>query len=192
MIFQLITQEVQWYQFLINALITVIGRSLDLISTRYVSKELRLETNRLARRIGWKGMVLMQIPLIVFGALDFYFSFFIFWWSVLLFASNIEGSWYIKEAGEEDYYNELQSRVKGSTVGKILFGELSSIIKFTLAGIFIIIFLFVYYDLLAVFLICIALIIQGVFSTISSISYLLRLRKTEADEEENPKDNELI
>ncbi|MFX1280252.1 MAG: hypothetical protein ACFFA3_12615 [Promethearchaeota archaeon] len=190
MIFQLITQEVQWYQFLINALITVMGRSLDLISTRFVSKQLRLETNRLARRIRWKGMILMQTPLIVLGALDFYFSFFIFWWSILLFANNIEGSWYIKEAGEVQYYNELQSRAKSSTIGKILFSELSYIIKFTLAGVFIIIFLFIYNDLLAVFLICFALIVQGIFSTISSISYLLHLRKPKVSQKENSKNGE--
>lgn len=177
MIFQLITQDVQWYQFLINATITSIGRLLDLLSTRYVSKELRLETNKLARRVGWKGMVLMQIPLIVLGALDYYFSFFIFWWSVFLFANNIEGSWYIKEVGEEKYQKELTSRVRNSTLWKILFSEFSYILEFTLAGIFIIIFLFVYNDLLAVFLICFALIIQGIFGAISSISYLLHLRK---------------
>ena len=185
MIYQLITQEVQWYQFLINAFITLIGRLLDLLSTRYVSKELKLETNKLARRVGWKGMVLMQIPLVVLGALDFYFSFFIFWWSVFLFANNIEGSWYIKEAGEEKYHKELTSRVKNSTLGKILFSELSYILKFTLAGIFIILFLFVYDDLLAVFLICLALIIQGIFGAISSISYLLHLRKSKSLEEDD-------
>ena len=185
MIFQLITQELQWYQFLINTLITIIGRSLDLISTRYVSKELKLETNKLARRIGWKGMILMQIPLIVLGALDFYFSFFIFWWSLLLFANNIEGSWYIREAGEEKYHKELTNRVKNSVVWRIFFSEISYIIKFTLAGVFIIIFLFIYKDLLAVFLICIALIIQGIFGTISSISYLLHLRKSKEIQEKN-------
>ena len=185
MIFQLIIQEVQWYQYLINILVTVIGRLLDLLSTRYVSRELKLETNRLAKRIGWKGMVLMQIPLVVLGALDFYFSFFILWWSLFLFANNIEGSWYIKEVGEAKYHNELESRVKKSTIWKILFSEISYVIKFSLAGIFIIIFLFVYYDLLAVFLISLALIIQGIFGAISSIFYLLNLRKSENLEENN-------
>ena len=106
MIFQLINRDVQWPQFVINALITILGRSLDLLSTRYVSKELKLETNKLARRIGWRGMILMQIPIVALGALDFYFSFFILWWSIFLFANNIEGSWYIKEVGEEKSYRE--------------------------------------------------------------------------------------
>ncbi|MFW9878259.1 MAG: hypothetical protein ACFFG0_34695 [Candidatus Thorarchaeota archaeon] len=180
MIFQIIIQEVEWYQYIINASITVIGRLLDLLSTRYVSKELKLETNRFAKRIGWKGMVLIQIPLVVLGALDFYFSFFILWWSIFLFANNIEGSWYLREAGETNYYQELDLRVKKSTIWKILFSEISYVIKFSLAGIFIIIFLFVYYDLVAVFLISLALVIQGIFGTISSIFYLLNLRKSEA------------
>lgn len=187
MIFQLIFQEVEWYQFLINALISIMGRSLDLFSTQYVSKELKLETNKLAKRIGWKGMILMQIPIVILGSLDFYFSFFIFWWSIFLFANNIEGSWYIKEAGEDKYHEELESRVKKSKTWKIIFSELSSLMRFTLAGIFILIFLFVFEDLLAVFLISLALIIQGIFGTISSISYLLDLKKEKSRKQENLK-----
>ncbi|MFX1376026.1 MAG: hypothetical protein ACFFA0_09460 [Promethearchaeota archaeon] len=185
MTFQLIAQEVQWYQFLINAFLTSIGRLLDLLSTRYVSKELRLETNRLAKHIGWKGMVLIQIPLVILGALDFYISFFILWWSIFLFANNIEGSWYIRETGEATYYKELESRVKKTTIWKILFSEISYILKFSLAGIFIIVFLFIYNNLLAVFLICLALIIQGILGAINSISYLLNLRKSDSLEENN-------
>ena len=47
MIFQLILQNVEWYQFIINAFITIIGRLLDILSTRYVTKELKLKTNKL-------------------------------------------------------------------------------------------------------------------------------------------------
>lgn len=177
MIFQLILQEVQWYQFLINAIITIIGRLLDMLSTRYVSKELKLETNRIARKIGWKGMILMQIPIVILGSLDFYFSFFILWWSILLFANNIEGSWHIKEVGEEEYQKEIKTRLEKTKTWKIVFSELSSVLKFTLAGIFIIIFLFIFTDLLAVFLIALALIIQGVFGAINSIIYLLDLKR---------------
>ena len=154
-----------------------------MLSTRYVTRELKLETNRIARRIGWKGMILMQIPIILLGSLDFYLSFFIFWWSLLLFANNIEGSWYIKQVGEEEYQKEIKGRLEKSKKWKIVFSELSSFLKFTLAGAFILIFLFVFNDIIAVFLIALALIIQGVFGTISSISYLLNLRK-EKDKKE--------
>ncbi len=181
MIFQLILQNVEWYQFIINAFIAIIGRLLDILSTRYVTKELKLETNKIARRLGWRWMIVLQIPIVVLGSLDFYFSFFILWWSIFLFANNIEGSWYIKEAGEEEYQKEIKSRLEKSKKWKIMFSELSSLLKFTLAGIFIIVFLFVFKDLLAIFLIALALIIQGVFGTISSILYLLDLKQDKSE-----------
>ncbi len=177
MLFQLILRDVQWYQILINALITIFGRLLDILSTRYVTRELKLETNKIARRIGWKGMILMQIPIVVLGSLDFYLSFFIFWWSLFLFANNIEGSWYIREAGEVEYQKEIKSRLEQSKTWKVAFSEFSSVLKFTLAGIFIIIFLFVFNDLIAVFLIALALIIHGLLGTFSSIRYLLDLKR---------------
>ncbi|MFX1365525.1 MAG: hypothetical protein ACFFCE_05990 [Promethearchaeota archaeon] len=177
MIFQIILQGVEWYQFVINAIITIIGRILDMVSTRYVTKELKLETNKIARRIGWKGMILLQIPIIVLGSLDFYISFFILWWSVFLFANNIEGSWYIREAGEEKYQKEIKLKLEKSKNWKIIFGELSSLFKYTLVGIFIIVFLFIFKDFLAIFLIALALIVQGVVGAINSILYLLDLKK---------------
>jgi VIT1/CCC1 family predicted Fe2+/Mn2+ transporter len=183
MLFQLILQDTQWYQFLVNAIITIIGRALDILSTRYVTKELKLETNRIARKIGWKGMLLMQIPIIILGSLDIYFSFFIFWWSVFLFANNIEGSWYIKQAGEEAYQKELKDRLNQSKTWKVVFSELSSFLKYTLAGIFILVFLFIFNDLIAILLISLAFIIQGIFGTISSILYLLDLKKDNSDKD---------
>jgi hypothetical protein len=181
--FQLIIQGVHWSQFLVNACITIIGRLLDILSTRYVTKELKLETNRIARKLGWRGMILLQIPIVILGSLDFYFSFFILWWSILLFANNIEGSWYVREVGEGEYQKEIKSRLETSKKWKIIFGELASVLKFTFAGIFIIIFLFVLKDLLAVFLISLALIIQGIFGTISSILYLFELKRHKSEEE---------
>ena len=53
-------------------------RLLDLLSTRYVTKKLKLETNKLAKHIGWKGMILIQGPLIILYTLEFYISFFYF------------------------------------------------------------------------------------------------------------------
>lgn len=176
MIFQLIVREVGWYQYLINIFIVIVARSLDILSTRYVSKELKLETNKLARKIGWKGMILIQIPLIVLGALDFYFAFFIFMWSLFLLANNLEGSWYVKQVGENGYQKELERNVKASKNWKIALGELSSVLTFVLSGILIIIFLFIYSDLIAVLFIALALILQGCLSTFRSLKYLIDLK----------------
>lgn len=179
--FQLIIRDVEWYQYLINFFIVLLGRLLDVLSTRYVTKELKLETNKLARRVGWRGMVLLQIPIIILGTIDFYFAFFIFVWSLFLFANNIQGAWYIREVGEDKYQEELKNRVKNSKTWKIILGELSNLITFTLAGIFIIVFVFILYDLLAVLFICLALIFQGLLGSFRSIKYLLDLKGEDAD-----------
>ena len=181
MLLQLINRNVEWFQYLINLFIVIIGRALDILSTRYVTKELKLETNKLARKLGWKGMILIQIPLIIIGSLDFYFAFFIFVWSLFLFANNIQGSWYVREIGEDKYQEELKKRVKNSKAWKIIFGELSNLLTFTLAGIFILVFIFIINDLMAVFFICLALIFQGLLGTFRSIRYLFDLKKEETE-----------
>ena len=55
MLLQLIMRNTEWYQYIINALIVIVGRTLDILSTRYVTKELKLETNKLAKKVGWRG-----------------------------------------------------------------------------------------------------------------------------------------
>lgn len=192
MLFQLINQNVEWYQYLINAVLVIIARSLDILSTRYVTKELKLETNKLAKKLGWKGMVLFQIPLIVLGSLDFYFAFFILFWSLFLCAHNLEGSWHVQEIGEEQYYQELQTTVKKASNLKIIIGEISPILSMTLSGIFILVFIFVFDDLIAVFFICLALICHGILASIRSLIYLIDLKKEKEgngnDSDENRKD----
>ncbi|MCK4238228.1 MAG: hypothetical protein KAX33_03840, partial [Candidatus Lokiarchaeota archaeon] len=97
MFLQLINQN---SNILINLLIVCVGRALDILSTYYVTAKLKLETNKLARKIGWKGMILVQIPILILGSLDFYLALFIFLWSLYLFANNLESSWYIRDKGE--------------------------------------------------------------------------------------------
>ena len=177
MLFQILFNNGVWFQYVINALIVIVGRFLDIFSTRYVTRELKLETNKLARKIGWKGIIFIQVPLIILGSLDLYFAFFIFFWSLLLFANNIEGSWYVKEVGEEKYQEELKEHIKNSKSWKVIFGEISNFFTFSLSGLFIIIFLFIFYDLLAVLFICVALICQGALSSFRSIKYLFDLKK---------------
>lgn len=94
-----------------------------------------------------------------------------------MLANNLEGSWYVRELGEEKYYEELKKRVNNSKTWKIILGEFSHMIQLTVTGIFVVIFLFVFNDLLAVFFIAFALICQGLLGSIRSISYLLNLKK---------------
>jgi len=174
---QIIISEVKVIQFVFNALIVIFGRILDIASTRYVTRELKLETNKLARKIGWRGMILLQIPIVFLGSLDFYFALFIFFWLILLFGNNIQGSWYIKEVGENNYRKELHSNLKVTKPWKIIIGEISLLITFTFSGLFIIIALYVFEDIIAVFFIALALICQGIIGTVRSLRYLFELKK---------------
>ncbi|MFO8019015.1 MAG: hypothetical protein R6U96_10290 [Promethearchaeia archaeon] len=183
-LFQLIFQNDSLIQYLINGAIVVSGRSLDILSTRYVTRDLKLETNKLAQKVGWKGMVLIQIPLLILGALDFYFAFFIFIWSLFLTANNIQGSWYVKHVGEEEYHKELEESVKRSSNLKIIIGEISYLLSFTCSGILILVFLVVYRDYVAIFFIALALIFQGILATLRSVSYLIELRKEEESKDD--------
>ena len=180
MLFQLIfevSDEYLVWQYILNAIIVIFARSLDIVSTRYVTKELKLETNKLAKKVGWRGMILMQIPTVILGALDFYLALFILVWSLLLFANNIEGSWYVKEIGEESYQKELKTHLVKAKTWQVVLGEISYLLTFTVSGILIIVFLFVFNDLIAIFFIALALICEGFIATVRGLSYLLELRR---------------
>lgn len=170
-------QDVGFWIYILNLSLVIFARFLDMISTYYVSKELQLETNKLARKVGWKGMIFMQIPIIIIGTLDFYFALFIFCWSLLLFGNNIQGSWYIKKIGEDSYQKELASHLESVKSCKIIISELSYLLTFSFTGLLILISIFVFNDEIAVFFISLALICQGLIGTVRTIRYLLDLKK---------------
>ena len=185
MIFQILLRNAPEYQYLINAILATIGRALDIISTRYVSKELKLETNKFAKRLGWPGAIFIQIPLIIICSLDFYLSLFLFIWSFYLFANNLEGSWYIKQVGEEKYQQELKNHLYNTKTLKIVLGEISSLLTFTISGTLILIFVFIIKDMIGVILICFILILQGIIGTIRSIKYLLNLKQEQLNDQKD-------
>ncbi|MFX1405723.1 MAG: hypothetical protein ACFFBW_02110 [Promethearchaeota archaeon] len=175
--YQIIIRDVGNWLYILNIILVIFARFLDMFSTYYISKELQLETNKLARRLGWKGMIIMQIPIIILGSLDFYFALFIFCWSLLLFGNNIQGSWYVKKVGEEAYQKELSSQLDSVKSWKIIFSELSYLITFSFTGLLIILAIFIYNDKIAVFFISLALICQGIIGSVRTIHYLLELKK---------------
>lgn len=174
MLLQLLTQD---SNYLINFFIVFAGRALDMISTYYVTAKLKLETNKLARKIGWKGMLIMQTPILILGSLDLYLALFIFLWSLFLTSNNIESSWYVRDRGEDRYYDELKEMLKRTPATKIIIGEISMILSFSLSGVLILIFVFIFQDFIAAFFIALAMICHGILGTYRSLSYLLLLRK---------------
>jgi len=154
-----------------------VGRVLDILSTYYVTAKLKLETNRIARRIGWKGMILVQIPIIILGSLELYLALFIFLWSLYLFANNLENCWYVRDKGEEQYFKDLKDILKRTPIRKIIIGEISLIISFSFSGFLMIIFVFVLKDFIIAFFIGLAMVCYGLFGSFRSLNYLLMIRK---------------
>ena len=184
MLFQILTQN---STFVMNFFIVLTGRALDMLSTYYVTAKLKLETNKLARKIGWKGMILTQIPIIILGSLDLYLAIFIFLWSLYLCSNNLESSWYVRKKGEENYYEELRDMLRQTPVKKIVIGEISMILSFSISGLLILILVFIFNDFIAAFFISLAMICHGVLGSYRSLSYLISLRKNAINQKKEPK-----
>ena len=182
MFLQLINQN---SNILVNLLIVCAGRALDILSTYYVTAKLKLETNKLARRIGWKGMILVQIPILILGSLDFYLALFIFLWSLYLFANNLESSWFIRDKGEEQYYDDLKDILRRTSIRKILIGEISLIFSFGISGVLMLILVFIFRDFIAAFFIGLAMVCHGLLGSYRSLRYLLTLRREALTEKTN-------
>ncbi len=164
-------------EFLLNAALTALGRILDLTSTHYVTRQLLLETNRRVQKAGWRGAILMQIPAIVVGSFNTYIAFFILLWSIFVAASNLEGSYYVREKGEEAYYKELREMVKRTSWRKLIIGEINLIASMVVAGVLLFVFLAME-DSLGIMMVALALIAHGTMKTVRALQYLKRLRGT--------------
>ncbi len=162
-------------EVLLNAALTALGRLADLASTYYVTKQMVLETNRRVQKAGWRGAVLLQIPAIVVGAFNTYIAFFILLWSLFVAASNLEGSYYIRDKGEEAYYKELREMVKRTSWRKLVLGEVNLLGSMVVAGILLFVFLG-FQDGLGIIMVALALIVHGSLKTVRAIQYLKRLR----------------
>ncbi|HMF31050.1 MAG TPA: hypothetical protein VKK79_06535 [Candidatus Lokiarchaeia archaeon] len=162
-------------EFALNAAIGAMGRALDLLTTHYVTRQMILETNRRVQQVGWKGAVLMQIPAIVVSAFNFYIAFFIMLWSLFAAVSNLEGSYYIRDKGEEEYYRELQEMVRRTPWPKLIVGEISLLGSMVVAGFLIFVFLALN-DVMGIIMVAIALICHGMLKTARGLQYLQRLR----------------
>jgi hypothetical protein len=162
-------------EFALNAAVGAIGRALDLASTYYVTKQMVLETNRRVQKAGWKGAVLLQIPAIAVSSVNFYIALFILLWSVFAAVSNLEGSYYIRDKGEEEYYRELQEMARRTPWRKLVAGEMSLLGTMVLAGFLIIVFVGLN-DVLGLVIVALALICHGMLKTMRGLQYLQRLR----------------
>ena len=189
---------------MVNAGLTAFGRMLDLLSTYYITPNLELETNNLITRLGWKGSILLQIPLIVFGAFFRQIAVFFFAWSVIIASSNISGAWFVRNfpGGDARYAKLLGESAKKAKLGHIILDESPPLILFFVPN--LIVWLWVHLevgnvlDLLIqesfisyVLIITAALMLHGIMSFIRNVLYITGLKRKKEEKEKEPPSNAL-
>jgi len=186
------------FYFLLNAVFSILGRALDLLSTYYITPHLKLETNWLIRKLGWKGSIVLQIPLIVLGTVFREFAIFILAWSIIIASSNISGAWFVRNLPEGDakYFELLRSSALRAKFRNIVLDESPPLILFVIPNVVIWIWVqleignvldLIFQGSFISYLLIItgALILHGIMSFIRSILYISRLKREESQETEN-------
>ncbi|TFF86978.1 MAG: hypothetical protein EU551_00210 [Promethearchaeota archaeon] len=192
-----------WLSFLFNMLLTALGRSLDLLSTYRVTPKLKLETNRLVSKLGWWGAICLQIPIIIIGGFLFQLSLFIFFWSLLITANNLTGTWFIKglKDGETTYAELLKESTKKAKWYNILLDESAPFLLFSVPNLVIWILIlnfegnFFFYLLFSdtiysyILILTGTAILHGIVGTIRNFIYILRFKREIKKEEKSNLNN---
>jgi hypothetical protein len=106
--------------FLMLALL-VFSRGMDFLSTWIATPNLVLEGNPLAKKLGWKWGVVVNVTLIIVLALWPLSAIVVATASVLVAARNFQSAWLMHSLGEEMYRNWHVERVRETRVTLYLF-----------------------------------------------------------------------
>ena len=94
-----------------SLLALLVGRALDLLSTRIATPRLENEGNPLSRRLGWRGGIVFSI-LISFGAAFVpLIAIILTTTSFLIAAENFRSAWLMRTMGEHNYRDWYLRRV---------------------------------------------------------------------------------
>lgn len=124
--------------YLINLGIVGLGRFLDIGSTWYASRRLALESNLLAKKMGWKAIFLLNVILCFIFALDFYISLILLVVSALAASNNIEKSWVSRTVGEQEYSEIFKKWVRKAETKTLYFSNFGGGILFLSIGLLLI------------------------------------------------------
>lgn len=108
-----------WYLVLLIAL--VVARGMDFLSTWIATPTLALEGNPLAKRLGWKGGLLLNAVLVFVLPLWPVPTMVVTTASVLVAARNFQSAWLMRSMGEEPYRQWFISRIRGARFRLYLF-----------------------------------------------------------------------
>jgi len=100
-----------------------LGRLLDIGSTYYASRSLALESNLLAKKLGWKGILVLNITLCFVFAIDYYISLMLLVVSALAAGNNLEKAWVPITVGEKEYSEIFKDWVKKAEAKRLFFSN---------------------------------------------------------------------
>jgi hypothetical protein len=125
--------------YLINLGIVGLGRALDIGSTRYASRTLASESNLLAKKLGWKGILIFNISVCFLFAVDFYLSLVLLVVSALAASNNVEKAWVTRTVGEKEYSEIFKKWVRQAESRRLFFSTMGGGIIFMFIGIILMI-----------------------------------------------------
>lgn len=117
----------------------LIARLGDIISTRLVSPQLKLEANPIVRRLGWKFAFATAL-VCFFPYFEWRSSIMLLVASLLVSASNAGKIWIVRAMGEDEYVRFMLRLAMRSTLASALAPALASAALVTLAGVVLWIF----------------------------------------------------
>lgn len=120
--------------FLIVALL-LLARSVDFLSTWIATPNLELEANPIARKLGWRGSIILNLVVCVLFAMWPLPAIIIITASVLVAARNFQSAWLMRSMGEPCYRAWLTERLSESKPGLFVFCLFAQALLFASLGV---------------------------------------------------------
>jgi hypothetical protein len=102
-------------------LLLLVARGMDILSTRVATPNLLLEGNPIARRLGWKWGIPLNLVICFVCALWQLTAIVICTTSVLVAARNFQSAWLMRSLGEERYRDWHIERLQETSITLYLF-----------------------------------------------------------------------
>lgn len=118
----------------------VFSRGADFLSTWIATPNLVLEANPLAKKMGWKWGIVINIILCIIFSFWLLPALVVITTSVLVAARNFQSAWLMRTIGEHSYKSWMSEKVKMAPLGLYLFCLLSQTFLLSLVGIGLLIF----------------------------------------------------
>lgn len=97
------------------------SRGMDFLSTWVATPNLELEANPIAKKMGWKLGVIVNVAVCVGVALWPLPAIMISTTSLLVAARNFQGAWLMRSLGEEEYRRWMNDRIRETCMTTYLF-----------------------------------------------------------------------